>query len=197
MAKRVQIYSFVKVCLFIALLIGAGTSFADTASRQGALSSYRIGPGDVLEFNVWKEEELTKEIIVPPDGVTSFPHAGIIRVEGRTVDQVQKEITKRLSNIIVDPIVTVFIKSYASHKIFVLGKVNTPGEFTAMGPVDVIQALAMAGGMAPFADQDSIKILRRVRGKLTAIPFDYADVAKGKNLDQNIMLNRGDVVVVP
>lgn len=197
MAEKIDICGFVKVCLFVTLLITAGGSFAETAAQRGALSTYQMGPGDVLELNVWKEEELTKEIIVPPDGVISFPHAGIIKVEGKTVDQVQKEITRRLSDIIVDPIVTVFVRSYASHKIFVLGKVNTPGEFTAMGPVDVVQALAMAGGMAQFADQDSIKILRRVRGKLTSIPFDYADVAKGKNLDQNIMLNRGDVVVVP
>lgn len=160
-------------------------------------AEYTIGPGDILEINIWKEVDMSRQVIVPPDGVISFPHSGSFKVNGKTVDMINRELTRRLDYILVDPVVTVLLLSVGSNKIYVIGKVNRPGEFPISGPTDVMQALAMGGGMAPFADQDSIKILRRVDGKLTAISFDYSDVADGDDLDQNILLNKGDVVVVP
>lgn len=172
---------------------------SDEATLPGTplVASYKLGPGDILEITVWKEEGLEKQVIVPPDGVITFPHAGSFKAEGMTIDEVRNELAARLGKIIVDPVVTVFLINYPSEKVYVIGKVNKPGEFPLTGPVDVMQALAMAQGMATFADQDSILILRRVNGKNTAIPFDYSDVESGDSLEQNIILQKGDVVVVP
>lgn len=194
---------FAKLWLFLAMLILAQSAFAQTANQPGANvqpvspATYQIGPGDILEISVWKEPDMVKQVIVPPDGVIAFPHSGSINVSGKTIDDITSILVSRLEKIIIDPVVTVYLQNYASQKIFVVGKVNNPGVFAIAGAVDVMQALAMAGGMAQFADQDSIKILRRINGQPTSIPFDYADVANGKNLAQNILLEKGDVVVVP
>ena len=158
--------------------------------------NYLIGPGDILDISVWKEDELVKQVVVPPDGIIAFPLAGGVKAGGKTVTEISDDLKKRLGKIIVDPVVTVFLQSYESNKVYVIGKVNRPGEFHVSGRVDVMQALAMAGGMASFASKDSVKILRREREKLVAIPFDYDEVADGDELQQNIILKKGDVVVV-
>lgn len=201
--------SMVKTGLFLLLASWLQISLADEVAlagevdgntenpAMGSAATYRIGPGDVLEISVWKEEDMEKQIIVPPDGVVAFPHSGSFNINGKTIDEVKNELVTRLEKIIVDPVVTVYLQKYDSQKVYVVGKVNRPGEFPLTGPVDVMQALAMAGGMAQFADLDSIQILRRMDGKSTAIPFDYSEVMDGENLDQNIVLQKGDVVVVP
>ncbi len=192
----------IQLVKWIALIVAASSTFADEKPEgtaplsEAELSNYSVGPGDVLDIIVWKEPELVRQIVVPPDGVITFTHAGRIKVEGKSLDQIQKILEERLGKIIVDPIVTVFLLSYTSNKIFVIGKVNRPGEFPVTGQVDVMQALAMAGGMASFADKDSINILRRKEGVLSSIPFDYSQVADGENLEQNIILEKGDIVVV-
>jgi len=197
-----NIVNKIRIVTWIALILALCPVFADEKPAvtkplsEADVSNYPIGPGDVLDITVWKEPELLRQIVVPPDGVITFTHAGRIKVEGKSLDQIQKVLEERLGKIIVDPIVTVFLLSYASNKIYVIGKVNRPGEFPVTGQVDVMQALAMAGGMASFADKDSINILRRKNGVLTSIPFDYSEVADGENLEQNIILEKDDVVVV-
>ena len=165
-------------------------------SDAGHNENYLVGPGDILDITVWKEEELVKQVVVPPDGMIAFPLAGSLKAGGKTVTEISDDLKKRLGKIIVDPVVTVFLQGYESNKVYVIGKVNRPGEFHVSGRVDVMQALAMAGGMASFASKDSVKILRREREKLIAIPFDYTEVADGDELEQNIVLKKGDVVVV-
>ena len=160
------------------------------------LSQYPVGPGDVLQISVWKEEELTRKLAVRPDGGISFPLIGNLQVEGLRVEQIESVIKERLANFISDPEVSVDVVA-VNHKIFVVGKVNKPGEYVTPNPVDVMQALSMAGGLTPFADEDDIKIIRRTHGQVTTFSFDYDDVSSGENLEQNILLQRGDVVVVP
>ncbi len=177
----------------------AGTVDSEQATKTSPQTgaSYLVGPGDILEISVWQEEDLAKDVIIPPDGVISFPLAGSLNVKGKTIDQINRELTDRLTKVIVDPIVTVFLQSYESNKIFVLGKVTGPGEFPAVGPINVMQALAMAGGMAKFADMENIQIIRNQNGNMVAIPFNFSEVSEGRQLDQNIILQKGDVVVVP
>ena len=161
-------------------------------------TSYRIHPGDILEISVWREEDLRREVLVRPDGGISFPLAGDFNVKGKSLLEAQKELANRLEKYIPDPVVTVSAKKMFDKKVFVIGKVNRPGEFIFTHPVDVMQALSMAGGTSTFADVDDIVILRRdTEGKQQAIPFDYADVEEGDDLEQNIILESGDVVVVP
>ena len=160
-------------------------------------SGYQIGPEDVLEISVWKEEGLKKETLVRPDGGISFPLIGEIQAAGKTEGQLRKEITQRLDKFIPDPVVSVSVLKVAGNKIYVIGKVNKPGEYAAGRYVDVLQVLSMAGGLTPFAAENGIKVLRKEGGKDTVFQFRYSQVKNGENLEQNIQLKGGDVVVVP
>jgi polysaccharide export outer membrane protein len=159
--------------------------------------SYQIQPGDVLQVSVWKEPDLQAETLVRPDGGISFPLAGDLVVSGLTVAQAGAVLTERIKRYIPDPVVTVVTKLIGGNHVYVVGKVNRPGEFQFNRPLDVMQALSMAGGATPFASLSDIRILRRENGKQTAIKFDYTDIENGKKLDKNIVLNSGDTVVVP
>jgi polysaccharide export outer membrane protein len=160
-------------------------------------SGYILQPGDVLEISVWKEKDLQRDVVVLPDGSLSFPLAGEIQASNKTVEQLRKEISTRLAKYIPGAVVTVSAKQIQGNKIYVVGKVNRPGEFITSRYVDVMQAISIAGGVTPFAAVNSIQVLRRVNGVQTAIPFKYSKVESGSSLDSNIILQSGDVVVVP
>lgn len=169
----------------------------DTAAATLRSAEYQIGPEDQLEIVVWKEEGLRKEVLVRPDGGISFPLIGDLQAEGKTPSALQAEITRLLSRYIPRPSVSVSLLKTASYKIYVIGKVNKPGEFTLGRPVDVLQALSLAGGLTPFASADAIRILRKSREAETSFVFDYRKAQRGMDLDQNIQLRSGDTVVVP
>lgn len=158
---------------------------------------YPIGAEDVLEISVWKEEGLKKEVLVRPDGGISFPLAGDMQAAGKTARQLQQEITQRLEKFMSNPVVSVAVLKVASNKIYVIGRVNKPGDYLTGRYVDVLQVLSMAGGLTPFAAENDIKVLRKENGKDIVFPFRYSQVKAGNNLDQNIVLKGGDVVVVP
>jgi polysaccharide export outer membrane protein len=159
---------------------------------------YRIQPGDILMVSVWKEDALMAEVLVRPDGGMSFPLVGDVRASGRTVEQVREQVNERLSKFIPDPAVTIAVKQIGGNRVYVIGKVNRPGEFTFSRPLDVMQVLSMAGGATSFASLDDIQILRRDdSGKQSARRFRYSEVERGRSLDQNILLKSGDTVVVP
>lgn len=169
------------------------------AGAAGAAeSSYLISPGDVLEISVWKDEALSREVVVPPDGVIAFPLINDIDVNQMTVTGLRREVAARLQEFIPDPTVTVMLLQINSLTAAVIGKVNQPGQYPITADTTVMHLLARAGGLNPFADSKGIYILRRAAdGTQQAIPFNYAEVEDGKKLDQNIVLRRGDVVVVP
>lgn len=167
------------------------------AVQVGAEPGYLLSPEDILEISVWREESLTKQVVVRPDGAFSFPLVGEVQAMARTVEDVRTEVAQRLRKYMPDPVVSVSVLKVTGYKIYVIGKVNKPGEFVSGRFVDVLQALAMAGGVTPFAAENDIRILRRVEGKEYVRNFRYAEVRKGKKLEQNIMLRSGDTVVVP
>ncbi|MCC6208478.1 MAG: SLBB domain-containing protein, partial [Gammaproteobacteria bacterium] len=115
----------------------------------------------------------------------------------RPAEEIQKEITQRLKKYIPEPVVTVVVEKVASYKIYVIGEVKNSGQYQVGHYLDVVQALALAGGLTAYAAENKIKILRRENGAEIAIPFEYAKVKSGADLKQNIILRRGDVVVVP
>lgn len=158
---------------------------------------YRINAGDRLEVSVWKEEDLQREVLVRPDGAFSFPLAGEIMAKGRTVTEVRTDLEKRLSLYIPELVSTITVVDVKGNSIYVIGQVKNPGSFVMNPALDVMQALSLAGGTTPFASLKNIRILRREGAKRTAIRFDYTDVSSGDSLDQNIVLQSGDVVVVP
>ena len=175
------------ICLFVFIVSNA------LASE----SVYTIGPGDELEISVWRDESLSREVIVPPDGVISFPLIGDINVLGMNVAVLRRTVTKRLSDYVPDATVTVILKTFNSLRAFVIGKVNNPGMYSITLDTNVMQILSMAGGLNAYASESNIHILRQVKGSSIKIPFNYGDVVKGRNLEQNITLQRGDVIVVP
>ena len=148
-------------------------------------------------ISVWKEEDLDREVLVRPDGGISFPLAGDLQVSGRTPIEVQDEIRSRLQRYVPDAEVTVSIEKVSGYTIFVLGEVEEPGQFTLGRYVDVVQALTLSGGFTPYANKRGIQILRRQDGREVTYKFDFRSVSRGRNLDQNIILQSGDVVLVP
>ncbi len=187
-----------KSTLILIALVGImGMGSAAAQNRSEPRAPYTINPGDLLEISVWKEPDLQRQVLVRPDGAFSFPLSGDIVAEGRTVEDVRLEITDQLETYIPGLVVTVTVAEIRGNKIFVIGQVNTPGEFVVNPRVDVIQALSIAGGMTPFAQVNNIKILRRRNGQQGIQSFRYSDIIKGENLEQNILLEVGDVVLVP
>jgi len=168
-----------------------------TSLNAAKLPLYTVEAGDILRVSVWKEPDLQLDVLVRPDGRFSMPLIGEMEATGKTVEMLQYEIAKRLDNLVPDAVVTVAISQLSGNKIYVLGKVNRPGEYAVNRYVDVMQVLSMAGGTTTFADLDDIIILRRGDNGQRAISFDYDEVGKGKQLQQNIILHSGDVVVVP
>lgn len=162
-----------------------------------AEESYRLGPEDVVKISVWKDEHLTQEVVVRPDGMLSFPLVGDIPAAGRTVEDVRLELVKRLNRFMPNPHVSVLATKILSYKIYVIGRVNKPGEFLVGHHTDVLQALSLAGGLTPFAAENDIKVMRREHEDQKTFQFRYGDIRNGKQLQQNILLQRGDVVVVP
>ena len=159
--------------------------------------AFHLGPGDVLLVSVWKDQELTREVMVRPDGKISFPLAGEIKAQGQTIAQLQKEMAERIQVYVPDTPVTVMLQQLRSTKVFVVGKVTKPGMFIMQGKMTVLQALSMAGGLTRFADKDGIHVIRKDKDTQTALSFDYGQVSEGDDLSTNIFLHPGDTVVVP
>jgi polysaccharide export outer membrane protein len=159
--------------------------------------AYRIGPGDVLEIIVWNDQQLSKQVVVPPDCMISYPLAGDFNVKGRTIPELEKEMQDKFKDYLPETPVTVSLVAANDLRVYVIGKVNKPGVFPINMETDVIQALAMAGGLSPFSSEKNILILRNDDGFLQRYNFNYSQVEKGEHLEQNITLKKGDVIVVP
>jgi polysaccharide export outer membrane protein len=200
--------TFVRLVL-ASVVATSATSGAATAEAQSAAvppppqftesdpSSYRVGPEDVLEISVWREDALKKEVLVRPDGGLSYPLIGDVQAAGKTVNEIRAEVAKRLEKFIPEPAVSVTVLKVGSQRVYVLGKVTKPGEFAVGRYVDVLQALSMAGGLTQFAESNEIRVMRREGDRQIVLPFEYARVIRGQKLEQNIQLRGGDVVVVP
>ncbi len=161
-------------------------------------SDYALSPGDTLEISVWKEEGMKDEqYLISPDGTIIFPLIGPVLAAGKTITQLKETLTAKLADYISSPSVTVKLLNNQGNIIFVIGKVQRPGQFYTGRRIDVLQALSLAGGVTVFANESRISILRRVGNQIKVFPFDYSDVIKGDDLEQNILLEPGDTVTVP
>jgi polysaccharide biosynthesis/export protein len=176
-------------------LLGIAAHAADGSSAVA--DGYKLQPGDVLTVVVWKETDLQSEVVIRPDGGMSFALAGDLQAAGLTTDALRAELQTRVRRLIPDAVVTVQVKLASGNRIYVIGKVNRPGDFVLNRPIDVLQALSLAGGTTPFANMNGIRVLHREGALETSTKFRYHDVARGKHLDQNILLRSGDTVVVP
>jgi polysaccharide export outer membrane protein len=180
-----------RVLILLSLLVPIG------AWAQGATNDYKLHAGDKIEVSVWKEVDLIRKVTVRPDGRFTFPLTGDIQASGRSADEIRADIENRLKRYIPEPVVTVTVEEVQGNRVYVIGQVTRPGMFVMNPQVNVLQALSLAGGTTPFAKLDSISILRSSGASQKTLPFRYSQVVDGKNLEQNITLESGDVVVVP
>ena len=180
-----------------ALPSAAASAPAKAASVVAGGGAYVIGPEDALDISVWKDDTLKTTSLVRPDGGISFPLAGELVAAGKTADQLRDELRQRLQKYIPDAVVTVAVVHIASYRIYVLGRVNKPGDFAVGRDVDILQALTLAGGLTPFAHENDIRVVRKVDGRSVTIPFRYSDALSDGDLSQNITLRSGDVLLVP
>lgn len=184
-----------------ASLVGlAPDAKGETADLAPALppapGDYVVGPGDQLGISVWRDEHLTRTVTVLPDGKISFPLVGEVVASGKTVLQLKDELERKLSRYVSSAGVTVEVKQ-SNTIVYIIGRVNAPGRQVIAAPTNVLQALAMAGGLNPFADRSGVMVFRQQEGKTSVFAFDYDDVSRGRQLETNIELKRGDVVIVP
>jgi polysaccharide export outer membrane protein len=155
--------------------------------------TYVIGPEDILAVRVWREPELSGAVQVRPDGKITLPLIGELQAAGETPEGLKTKVSEALQEYIVKPDVIVSLQSVQSRKYYITGEVSRPGTFPLVVPVSVLEALTNAGGFREFANTKKITILRK--GKI--LKFNYNDVVKGKNMQQNIQIENGDYIVVP
>jgi len=208
MKKRISMHS-IKSLLILSLVLLLPAAGAQQVSQQqkpaeSAAASetrpeplYVIQPNDILEIFVWKEPELTRKVLVRPDGRISFPLVQDMQASGISPGELRDKIESRLKEYLNAPTVTVIVEAIQSYRIYVVGKVQKPGALIVEKPVTVLQALAIAGGFQDFAKDSEITVIRSLAKENIVFDFNYRDVIKGRQPMQNILLRSGDVVVVP
>lgn len=183
-------------------LMGQEITERSTSSGGGSTSqmggSYIVGEADVLRINVWKQPEISQpSVVVRPDGMVSVPLVGELKVAGMTPVQIEAALVEKLRLYVNEPRVTVTVAEVGSKTVYVTGEVQHPGVYPLIGPVDVLQIIAKAGGVTPYAHRRSVFVLRQIQGKKQKLPVNYNQIFHGKSPEQNISLEPGDTVVVP
>lgn len=187
-----------KLFVLYCLVIFFAFPFRGASAQLAVNDEYRFGPEDVIEISVWGDDELAREVVVRPDGGVSFPLAGDLKAGGLTVNELREELKKRIAEFIPDAPVTVILRKVEAPKVYVTGKVNKPAVHVMGQDMTVVQALAMSGGLSPFAESGNIIIIRKEGDRAQKIfHFDYDELAEGENLKQNIYLKPGDTIIVP
>jgi len=170
---------------------------AKPATPSAVDSDYKIGPQDVVRIDVWKEPEITRTIPVRPDGKISLPLLNDVQAAGLSAHELAMAISKGLEKFINNPQVTVTVMEINSRRVYVTGEVARAGAIPLLPNMTVLQALSSSGGFTQFAKIKSIYVLRLVDGKQVKLPFNYKEVVAGKKPEDNILLQAGDVIVVP
>jgi polysaccharide export outer membrane protein len=175
-------------------------AFAD-GKAQGAEvvppAGYVIGAGDVLGIKFWQQNELSGDVVVRPDGKISVPLLNDVHAAGQTPQQLGEQIKTVARKWVQDPNVTVIIRQINSRAVFITGRVVHAGRYPLNGTTSILQLIAMAGGLAEWADSENVMVMRSEASGFVTRRFNYKDVVARKNLDQNIELQPGDTVIVP
>ncbi|MFC1822434.1 polysaccharide biosynthesis/export family protein [Thermodesulfobacteriota bacterium] len=159
--------------------------------------SYIIGPSDVLEINVWKESDLTKQVIVRMDGKITLPLINDVQAENQTLLELQEVIEEKYKEYVEVPEVTVILLQSNSRKIYIHGKIRSSGEYPLRKEMTFLQAISVAGGLDKWADKDNIRLIRKVDGVEKSFRIDYEAIISGKDLSQNILLLPDDTIFIP
>jgi polysaccharide export outer membrane protein len=207
---------FVNVALVLSL--GAGPAFAQAQKANAPAQSvpaaaaavaaprptdpvvppgYVIGTDDLLSIVYWKDKDMSADAKVRPDGRIALPLLNEVQAAGLTPEQLHQKLTEESKKYMEDANITVVVREINSRKAFITGEVNKPGPYPLTSATTVMQLISMAGGLRDYANGKKIMIMRSENGRQVGLPFNYKDVAAGKNLKQNIELKPGDTVVVP
>jgi polysaccharide biosynthesis/export protein len=198
-----QLYA---LAMMTALSMGAAPVSAQTANASDLAvaatgvavpADYVIGPEDVLGILFWREPDLSGDVTVRPDGRITLSLIGDVTAAGLKPEVLRDQLQKDGSRYLSDANVTVVVRQINSRKVFITGQVGMPGAFALGGPRNVLQLIALAGGLAEYAQGDKITIIRTDHDRTLTLKFNYNDVSKGKKLEQNVQLQPGDTVVVP
>ena len=172
---------------------------APTSLPEGVTTptGYTIGADDVLIVIFWQDKEMSGEVTVRPDGKITLPLINDVQAAGLAPTQLRDSIEEAAAKFLREPNATVVVKQINSRKVYITGQVTRPGSYSLTVPTTVLQLIAMAGGLAEYADKEKVVVLRTENGKLASYRFNYKEVAQQKNLNQNILLQIGDTVLVP
>ncbi len=193
-------------CLLVLLLqyplVGCQSQDMQYRGSSVPPTEFLIGPEDVLVVTVWRNQDLSKEVIVRPDGKISLPLIGDITAAGLTAQDLSKQVADKLAEYMSTPTVSVQVKEINSYHVFVVGEVAKPGKYVLKSFASVLQGISYAGGFTTFASRNNVHVLRMVKNgqgetKQVMIPVPYQDIVQGRNLEANIVLKAGDVIVVP
>ena len=192
------------ICFGLPVLAGAqqilsGLAAADAVGTNAVPTrapNFVIGAGDLLAVTFWREQAMSGDVVVRPDGKISLPLLNDVQAAGTTPEQLAKTLSAAAVRFIDDPDVTVIVKEIRSRKVFLVGQVATPGMIPLTGDMNVLQLIAIGGGLLEYADKKDIVVIRTASRQEMRFKFNYEDVLKGRNMKQNIMLQPGDTVVV-
>jgi polysaccharide export outer membrane protein len=207
---------FQPLCVLLTAALGSGSVAAraqqpaaasqTTAAPRGAVASaspalppgYVIGAEDVLSIKFWKDADMSVDaVMVRPDGKISLPLLNEVQAAGSTPEQLRARLMEAATKYVEDPNVTVVVKEIHSRVVFITGNVTKPGPYPLINDLNVLQLIALGGGLLEFADAKNIVVIRMESGRQQYHMFNYKDVVNQKNPGQNIMLKPGDTVVVP
>ena len=168
------------------------------AAEVTAPPDYVIGPDDQLSIVFWRDKDMSADAAVRPDGKISLPLLNDVQAAGLTPQQLRDRLMEDAKRYIEDPNITIVVRQINSRRVFVTGEVAKPGPYPLIGSTTILQILATAGGLREYADEKNILVLRPAgKGRTETFRFNYKDVAKHRNLTQNIELKPGDTIVVP
>jgi len=205
MTARIRIISLAAVlfCVPLAYAQDPPARKPDASQKPAAVTAsvadadYKIGPQDVVRIDVWKEPDISRTIPVRPDGKVSLPLLNDVQAAGLTAMQLAGSLRESLSKYLTSPQVTVTVTEINSRRVYITGEVAHAGALPLLPNMTVLQALSSAGGFTQFAKVKGIYVLRTEDGKQVKHPFNYREVVKGNLAEQNILLQPGDVIVVP
>lgn len=192
----------IKKLVLLSVLVGLSASpllsaQAESMPDPDPSADFIIKANDILEIFVWKEPDLTRNVLVRPDGYISFPLVQDLRASGMKPSQLKANLEEKLREYLTEPNVTVIVDQIRHYRIYVTGKVQAPSSFILEKPITVLQAISLAGGLQEFANESDVKIVRSTSQGYSYLDFDYKEIIRGRNVNQNIYLESGDVVVVP
>jgi len=194
----VKLGSQTQAMMLCALILATASSTirAQDLPASSSPADYVLGVEDRLSISVWKEPELSRTVVIRPDGKITAPLVGEVQAAGRTSKQLSVDLTTALSRFVKEPVVNVTVEAVESCKVYVLGEVSTQGALVLRRRTRLLEAIALSGGMTQFANRSDVVLIRYDDDKETRLRIDYRKIVSGEKSELNIFLKPGDTIIV-